>query len=126
MEIQKRFGVDLISRFSTIETVEDVISAVESGQVSGQVTDAAYDIQDFPKEKTVKDCRRLYRWTRWMRHIYHIDVDGKENIPTQNSFIMVSNHASNFDPIWMLAAMNDKRRRIILHALQPDILWRDL
>ena len=110
MEIQKRFGVDLISRFSTIETVEDVISAVESGQVSGQVTDAAYDIQDFPKEKTVKDCRRLYRWTRWMRHIYHIDVDGKENIPTQNSFIMVSNHASNFDPIWMLAAMNDTRR----------------
>lgn len=110
VEIQKIFGINIISQFSAIETVGDVISVVESGRVSDREKDVDYDIQDFPSEKSFKDCRRLYRWMKWMRRIYHIDVEGKENIPSQESFILAANHASNFDPIWMLAALDEKKR----------------
>lgn len=109
VEIEKKYGIDISNQFAAIKTVGDIIKTEESGVGDEQRTDVDYNINDFPIKRSKKDYIRLHQWVRWMRCIYNIEVYGMENIPKNNSFIMASNHASYFDPLWILTALYRER-----------------
>lgn len=50
-------------------------------------------------------CRRICRKIVKSAHIF-LDIEGKENIPEEERFLIVSNHRCFFDVVFMMAAMD--------------------
>lgn len=109
VEYEKVFGVNIATQMASLITIEDLIEFAQKGwKDERNMSDTDYDVKDFPLQRTKRDYKRLHRWIRWMKCIYNIEVSGEENISKQKSFIMAANHASVFDPLWMLAAVSRK------------------
>ncbi len=110
VEVEKVFGVNITAQLASIITVKDLMEYANEGWKNEKdMSDTDYDVKDFPMERTKEDYKRLHRWITWMQYIYKVEVQGEENIPKDKSFILSANHASFFDPLWMLLAIDGKK-----------------
>lgn len=102
-EIEMSLGINIAKNIDLIKTIGDLInfSNADNG-VNNQ-----FQIDKYPAKRNIYLNAKLNLWTYLLRKIYHLEVRGLENIPKRNC-IMCSNHASYFDPIWILAAMGNK------------------
>ena len=99
-EIESIISVDISSRINSETTVEKLID------ISCNTVDVK--IEDYPKPKTPQMVKALKKWIRFSKKHYIIEAEGIENIPKDEGYIICSNHASYFDPIWILTAMGNK------------------
>ncbi|MBO6108288.1 MAG: AMP-binding protein [Eubacterium sp.] len=99
-ELEKIIGLDISTCINSETTVEELI------EISSNTVDIRHG--EFPQPKTPQMVNYLKKWIRFSKKHYIIDVEGIENIPQKEGYIICSNHASYFDPIWILTAMGNK------------------
>lgn len=101
--IDDEFHVSIESYLHNGITVSEIVDLIQHQSAPESTIDDAY-----PKEKNKKTIQFLNRWISLSKSIYKIEATGIENIPSNDDYIICANHASFFDPIWILAAMNGK------------------
>lgn len=117
--LDQRYGISLEEKLHEHITVREVQALLQghgrtkavsekSASACGENT-LSPDMSLFPAGRTLKMNLRLKKWLALSRLIYHFEVSGLEHIPRESSFILCANHASFFDPLWILAAMGSSR-----------------
>src|SRR5215475_9816407 len=66
-------------------------------------------LQRFPREPDmlVYGFRALtaFMMRGWLRLYHRLEVQGRENLPTERSYVLVANHCSHLDTICLLSAL---------------------
>lgn len=99
-EIENHFHVDISYKLESVVTVEDIYNLIANAEMNENIS--------YPKPKNQRMIFNLKLWIAFSKIIYKIKAEGIENIPSNDDYIICSNHESYFDPIWILAAMNNK------------------
>jgi len=104
--LNDKFGISLEEKLHSHITVGEIQALIQGVNTTADSDgNSTVDISQFPVRRSRRLDRRLKRWIRLSRFIYRFEVFGLENIPQNFNFILCANHASYFDPIWILAAM---------------------
>ena len=99
-EIENEYGVDISSELEHVVTVKDVYNLINNGEIDTH--------KNYPNPKSQKMINSLKRWIALSKVLYKIETIDAKNIPENDDYIICANHESYFDPLWILAAMNDK------------------
>lgn len=62
----------------------------------------------------------------WMRLYHRLHIDGRENLPTTGSFILVCNHSSHLDTLCMLSAVSLRQIHRVFPAAAADYFFSSL
>src|SRR5579872_7128261 len=66
-------------------------------------------LRRFPREPdiTVYGLRTLAALVMraWLRLYHRLEIDGRENLPAEGSFVLAANHTSHLDTLCLLAAL---------------------
>lgn len=103
--LQERTGISIEDSLHKDITIGDVLSLISQKNYNAT---SYLNMNNFPCVRTPSLDRKLSKWLKIMRNLYKIRVSGLDNIKG-SSFIVCSNHASYFDPLWILAAMGEER-----------------
>lgn len=110
-EVNEKFGVLLEEKLHNHITVSEIQALIQKDDnvvnISGE--NSSLDMSQFPAKRNRVLDRKLKRWINISKWIYRFEVSGLENIPHDVNFLVCANHASYFDPIWILAAMGYDR-----------------
>lgn len=125
LDVRQRAGAELTEEATArIETVRDLLNegiAAETGTRTEGVERVFEDPQRFVSDEQRRWLRPLRRseviWARAfyalnkfaMRHLFHLEVIGRENLPREGNFILVPNHMSVLDPFVVAAAVEFER-----------------
>jgi len=115
--IEQTFGINItqekILSFPSIDKLAAFISHNKTRMWVNNVNWVEYITKNLHKYKTPqmdKSGWMLNVLTRGLvRHYFRLKVFGKENIPKNEPFIMVSNHQSYFDALFLLQGLNKKQ-----------------
>lgn len=99
-EIEQIYGIDISTLVKPTTTVEELLKICINQKAPSSI--------EYPLPKTSHMLKTLKYWIEFSKRHYDMEVIGAENIPNKNGYIICSNHASYFDPIWILAAMGKK------------------
>jgi len=84
-------------------------------------------LRRFPREPdlTVYSLRTLAALVLrgWLRFYHRLEVAGRENLPTQGSFVMVANHASHLDTLCLLSALPLRKLHRAFPAAAQDYFF---
>lgn len=86
------------------DTIGDIVRYINACKAQNNLNNKK---EIYPKEKSESSLQWLKRWIKISKLIYKIEAYNIENIPSNGNYIICSNHASYFDPIWILAAMRN-------------------
>lgn len=102
-KLEEVYGVNFAERMGEIRTygeLRDCIVEYQNNDIIG-----AQNNKQYPKRKTRFMIQDLKIFLKILRGIYTFNVKGIENIPRSGKYIICSNHTSNLDPFFLLAAM---------------------
>jgi 1-acyl-sn-glycerol-3-phosphate acyltransferase len=87
-------------------------------------------LRDFPREPDmlVYGARSLAAIAvrGWLRTYHRLSIAGRENLPAEGSFVLVSNHASHLDAPCLLASVPLKRVHTTFPAAAADYFFDNL
>lgn len=105
--IENVFHVDLSDCISAQLTVSELCRMVESDKDNRKST-IEYDINKFPLRRHKGDLTKLSLIMNLSKRIRKYHISGSDNFEEGKNYIICSNHASYFDPIWLLVALKNK------------------
>jgi long-chain acyl-CoA synthetase len=109
-EIDDRFGVSLSGeQLSRVLTVRDLLRAIDASQVThgaGSTSDTGEKYLELPGVALGLLGRLIIVLVRLiMRGPFRLRVTGRQNLPTDGSFVIAPNHTSYLDPLAVAAAL---------------------
>lgn len=107
VEIENVFQVDVSNCISSQITVSELCQIIEADENNINST-VGYNINDYPMRQTKLDYVKLSSLIWLSKKIRSYRIKGFDNFKEGENYIICSNHASNFDPIWILAALDKK------------------
>lgn len=103
--IEREFGKDISESLGEVEKVGDLLNVICTPYIDES---QKKDLNEYPAEKDEKTIRKLKKLIHCARIIWKFRIVGEENIPKEGNYLICSNHYSNLDPIWILAAMQNE------------------
>jgi 1-acyl-sn-glycerol-3-phosphate acyltransferase len=84
-------------------------------------------LRQFPREPdlTIYGLRSLAALVLrgWLRTYHRLEVIGRENLPTEGSYVIVANHTSHLDTLSLLAAMPLRKLHRVFPAAAQDYFF---
>ncbi|MBE5935477.1 MAG: hypothetical protein E7262_06765 [Lachnospiraceae bacterium] len=108
IEIERVSGIFIGEILNTFSTIRDIIDYVNDPSDITQ-PEPAYNIQDFPKKKKLRDKMLLSIVKGISKFNWIFKVKGLENIPNKGNYILCPNHQSHLDGLWTFMCMGNKR-----------------
>lgn len=62
----------------------------------------------------------------WLRVYHRLEIIGRENLPTDNSFVLIANHSSHLDALCLLAALPLKKLHRAFPAAAADYFFKSV
>lgn len=121
MEIESVYGVNVENSYSKEMTVNDLMTAIENGNVS---EGASADTGKYPQPKTDADYKLYAKFRDLAKSCYNISIKNAENMPTDRGFIICANHVSKIDYLFVSMAFS-KERFMKLCCMAKKELFRD-
>jgi long-chain acyl-CoA synthetase len=125
LEIRHRIGVELNEEaINRIKLVRDLLQEVAGQSLAGAtkednvaklIDDPERMIQDHQK-KWISSHGPFLKGALWglhmidvvlMRSLYHLSIEGRQNLPLQRPYILAANHVSYLDPFAIAAALDN-------------------
>lgn len=102
-ELENEFHNNISTRLDEVKTVQDLIEILQNIDVVRESSPLIY-----PLPKTKLQELILGYLTKIFKIIWKINVEGLENIPNDNNFILAANHESHLDGSWIWTALSKK------------------
>ncbi|HEY3445905.1 MAG TPA: AMP-binding protein [Myxococcales bacterium] len=112
--IEEEFGVPMDELGPSIHRVADLVAAVRKAQSESKPLELAKPGEEVAR---VPPPRGFFAWIAseavlWsMRVIWHIDIQGVENLPEKGPFLVCPNHLTYLDPLWLAAVLPHHQRQ---------------
>ncbi len=101
-DVQAQYGTDITEKMTNDLTVCGLEYLIGSG---GTDTSAAYDIRQYPLQKSAADIRMLKQFAEFSSRKWSMRIFGLEHIPDSGRFILCPNHESHLDTMWIVSAL---------------------
>ena len=101
-DVQEQYGTDITNKMTNDLTVSGLEYLIGS---DGSNTSVAYDIKQYPLEKTAADIWLLKQFADLSSRKWDMKFYGLENIPANGGFILCPNHESHLDTMWIVSAL---------------------
>jgi len=62
----------------------------------------------------------------WLRLYHRLEIQGRENLPQQNSFVLIANHSSHLDALCLSAALPLKKLHRVFPAAAADYFFQNI
>ena len=110
VEIQERFGLDLMQLEKLPETFGELMEAVNNYEEQKKSERADLDLNEYPKP--VKLPGKIFAGSveKMVNVGYGVKSRGMENIPAEGNYLICSNHMTVLDPVWICASMSYAQR----------------
>lgn len=120
MEIEKRSGIDVISKITADTTVNELIAAAYEKEEEKDNK----SLNSFPVKRSQSDWKYFEKIVRWSRKHYDIKVTGLGNLDEECNYIFTPNHESHLDGMWMMSVLPPKMQKRMI-SMAADYLFKD-
>lgn len=103
--IQEEWDIDLFQTSTQPETFGELLDIVKNFDIVEKNTKTKIDLSNYPLPVSKISYFAFDRVERLVKGIYHVKGEGIENLPTDTSFLICSNHRTVLDPGFISSVM---------------------
>ena len=103
-DLEAAFHVELLSKVDEIRTVGDLYDTIKNGSAVIRKRES-FDVSKYPLQKSERDKKRLISTMKLTQKIWEFEVEGLENIPQDENYIICPNHETHFDGLFVFSAL---------------------
>lgn len=123
VEIQERFGLDLMSLEKLPETFGELMEAINNYEQQQKKEGEKLDLSLYPQP--VKKAGRIFSAgaQKLIKLGYGVKSSGVENVPKEGNYLLCSNHMTVLDPVWICASLTQAQRENTAIVGKVDLIY---
>lgn len=103
-ELETAFHVELLPKVAEINTVGELYEMIKNGPAVIHKRES-FDVSNYPLPKNERDKKRLITTMKLTQKIWKFEIEGLENIPQDENYIICPNHETHFDGLFVFSAL---------------------
>lgn len=126
VEVQERFGLDLMQLEKLPETFGELLEAVSNFEEQSKREKESLDLNQFPRPVKLPGKILAASVEKAVNVGYGVKSSGMENIPSEGNYLICSNHRTVLDPVWICASMTQTQRTNTAIVGKAEVMYDKL